>query len=62
MIAEYRRRADLTQSELAEKVGTSPAYISQLETGYRRASMPMLVRLAAVLGCNPADLLQEVSE
>lgn len=51
---EYRR---LTQSELAEKVGTSTAVISHLETERRGLSAKWLYKLAPALGTTPGYLL-----
>lgn len=56
-VAEHRRAHGWTQTQLAEKVGTSPAYISQLETGHRNPSTAMIHRLAAAFGCSPVELM-----
>ena len=39
-----------TQSELAEAIGTSPAVLSQLMTGYRSPSLDQLSALAEAVG------------
>jgi transcriptional regulator with XRE-family HTH domain len=63
-----RSRRRLTQRWLADEVGRSVAYLSDLETGKRMASADTLARLADVLGvtmdelwrgvgrCDPAEL------
>ena len=38
-IHRLRKRADITQQMLAEKIGTSTAYISQLERGTKGISI-----------------------
>lgn len=45
-----RRRAGLTQQELAERTGTSQATISAYENGQRRPSVRTLDRLLAATG------------
>ena len=51
---EFRR---LTQAELAERVGTTTAVISHLETEKRGLSAKWLYRLAPALGTKPGFLL-----
>ena len=54
----WRERAELTQSELAEKVGTKAGVISELESGKTGLSDKWLNRLAPVLGTRPGFLLE----
>ena len=50
-IYDLRTRAGITQTELANRVGTSPSVISRLEdANYRGHSLTMLQRIAAALG------------
>lgn len=49
-IHRLRKRADITQQMLAEKIGTSTAYISQLERGTKGISIENLVNIANALG------------
>jgi len=57
-IREFRIRRGLTQAELAEKVGTTAATVSRLETDAMTVSTDWLERLATVLGVHPADLIE----
>jgi transcriptional regulator with XRE-family HTH domain len=57
-IREFRIRRGLTQSELAQKVGTSAATVSRLETNAMTVSTDWLERFAAVLAVHPADLIE----
>lgn len=51
LIHDARTSAGLTQSELAEKVGTTQSVISQLEAAdYEGHSLSMLRRIATALG------------
>ncbi len=50
-LAALRKKAGLSQKELAQKVGTSQQQISRLEsTSYEGHSLSMLRRVAEVLG------------
>lgn len=59
-LKELRTEAGLTQAELAERMGTSKQYISQLETGLRdikQIRTDTMMRLCDVLGCTPENLI-----
>jgi transcriptional regulator with XRE-family HTH domain len=55
-IAALRARHELTQEQLAEKVGVSPRYIQNVEAGDYFPSLPTLVRLRAALRCDWNEL------
>ena len=52
-----RRAADMTQKELAEKVGIAQKAVCGYETGQNSPSLPMLERLAAALNVETRDLI-----
>lgn len=54
---EWRKKRQLTQEELAERVGVTPPSISQLERGLQGFSDSTLEAVADALGCSPGDLL-----
>jgi transcriptional regulator with XRE-family HTH domain len=57
VLVELRRRANLSQEEVAERAGVSPRTIGALERGERSAPQrETLRRLAAALGADPAEL------
>lgn len=56
-LAAWRKFRHLTQEELAERVGTTKAVISNLETGARGLSDKWLRRLAPVLETSPGYLM-----
>lgn len=56
---EFRR---MTQEELAEKVGTTPAVISLLETGHRQLGVKWLQKLAPALRTTPGFILDHVPD
>ena len=49
-ITETRKSLGMNQAELAEKAGVTPAAISQIEKGTRVPTIPVLHRIANVLG------------
>jgi transcriptional regulator with XRE-family HTH domain len=53
----WREFRQLTQEQLAEKVGTAGNVISLLESGERGLSHKWLLKLAPVLGTTPGYLL-----
>lgn len=52
-----RRRAGLTQKELAARVGRDQSQISRIETGRLALTVPLLLRLANALRVAPGALL-----
>lgn len=53
LVWSHRKSEEMTQSELAECLGVSKQYISQLENGTRFASVEQAVRLAEVFEMSP---------
>lgn len=51
-IIEARRKKDVTQEELAEKIGTKQSVISRLESGRANPSVGFLKKLAQALNTN----------
>ena len=49
---------DMTQAELAEKVGSKPAYISNLATGRSNLQGEMLKKIAAALDMKVSDFVK----
>src|SRR3954466_14997315 len=45
LVKEARRRADLTQRELAKRAGTTQSSIARLETGQTSPSFDLVIRL-----------------
>ena len=53
-VIELRQRYNLTQKELAERVGTSQPAIARLESGnYRNLSLSFIRRIAGALNAVP---------
>jgi ribosome-binding protein aMBF1 (putative translation factor) len=49
-MVEARRKAGLSQSDLARRIGTTQSAIARLENAYHMPSLEMLSRYAAALG------------
>jgi DNA-binding XRE family transcriptional regulator len=56
-IAQARKRAGLTQSQLAERVGVPQSQISRIERNPDRTTVRTMKRVAAALGVEVAELL-----
>lgn len=50
IIEEARKKANMTQTELAEKIGTNKSYISRVETGRTEPKVSTFYRIASALG------------
>jgi transcriptional regulator with XRE-family HTH domain len=59
VIREFRRRADVTQEDLAENAGLHRTYISLLERGLRNPSLTVIQQLASALKVRMTDLIAE---
>jgi len=57
-LKRYRKAADLTQEELAHRVGIDRTYVSSLERCVYGASIDLLDRVAKALDIEAADLLR----
>jgi transcriptional regulator with XRE-family HTH domain len=57
-----RRLKNLTQAQLAERVGLSVNYVSQIETGVANPKVKTLFRLAQGLGVEIKDLFDFVQQ
>jgi len=56
-VALLRMRRNVTQEQLAEKVGTSARYVQSIEAGEYFPSLPTLARLKLALRCKWDELL-----
>ena len=61
IIRTMRLRKNMTQRELAEKIGITQANLSILKTGKAKAvRFSTLEKLCEVLDCQPGDILEYV--
>jgi DNA-binding XRE family transcriptional regulator len=62
-IIKLRKNNNLTQKELAEKVGTSQPAIARLESGnYKNISLAFLRKVASALGTTPEIKLKRIKQ
>ena len=61
-VREARRRAGMSQEQLAFEAGMKRSYVSDLERGTRNPSVKAIGRLAIALGVSPPDLLRGPSD
>jgi uncharacterized protein len=58
LVAEARRRAGVTQQDLARSAGVTQSVVSAYETGRRQPTVPTLCRLLAAAGFQPMIVLE----
>lgn len=61
-IRALRSLHGITQTELAEKAGTTQVTISRIELGSRQISDTLRVRIARALNVNPHDLFPYIED
>jgi transcriptional regulator with XRE-family HTH domain len=61
-LRELRTAAGLSQRELAARVGTSSAAISNFEAGNNAPTLGTIVRLASALDSSLSDLLEPLED
>ncbi|GAB6100400.1 hypothetical protein JCM16358_22790 [Halanaerocella petrolearia] len=54
--AEFRKDADLTQKQMAEKLGISESYYCLLENGKRPMKLKMALEIAKILDKTPDEI------
>lgn len=57
-LKEARLRTGMSQKELADKVGFTPSFLSQLESGQVSPSLGTFMQICKVLGINPGQFLE----
>lgn len=58
-IRALRQAQNMTQEELAARIGVSPTYIAHVETYWRGLSLPVLYRLAKVFSISLRDFFPD---
>lgn len=58
-IRQERTRTGISQEKLAEMTDSSPQYISHIETGRKKPSLEMIIRIANALDVSVDQLLSE---
>lgn len=58
-IASVRKAAEITQVELAERLGKPQSFVSKVERGERRLDVIEFCQIAEALRRDPVELLQQ---
>ena len=58
--AAARRKANLTQTEAAERLGRRQTFVSEIERGLRRVDVLEIVLISRALDTDPSQLFAEV--
>lgn len=61
LLVDSRKKAGLTQQQLAKKLGRPQSFVAKYEGGERRLDVIELQEIAKVLKLDPAVLLKEIS-
>lgn len=57
-VKDYRKRMDVSQGELAMRIGADQAYFSRIEAGQMNVTLETLELIADALNTDAADLLR----
>jgi transcriptional regulator with XRE-family HTH domain len=60
-LAAVRRRANVTQQEVAAKLGKPQSFVSEYERGQRRVDVIELLVISKALGVDPLPLFTEIT-
>jgi transcriptional regulator with XRE-family HTH domain len=60
LIVEKRKRAGLTQSDLAKKLRQYQSYVARIESGQRRIDVVEFLEIAEAIGFDPRDALRRL--
>jgi transcriptional regulator with XRE-family HTH domain len=61
-LAAARRRANVTQQDLAAKLGKPQSFVSEYERGQRRVDVVELLVISRAVGIDPVDLFAEIAK
>ena len=60
LIVEQRNRAELSQAELATKLGRYQSVVSQIESGGRRVDVVELLDIAEIIGLDVHGVIDDL--
>jgi hypothetical protein len=60
LLIAARKRARMTQAEVAQKLGRPHSFVAKVEVGERRLDVVEFVALVSALGQNPVRLLTDL--
>jgi transcriptional regulator with XRE-family HTH domain len=62
LLIEARKKADLTQVEVAERLGKPQSFVAKYEGGERRLDVIEYVAVTKAIGIDPASLLSRLDD
>jgi transcriptional regulator with XRE-family HTH domain len=60
-LAAARRRANLTQDELAARLGKPQSFVSAFEVGKRRVDVVEFLLIVRTLGADPVEIFADIA-
>jgi transcriptional regulator with XRE-family HTH domain len=60
-LRDARKRAGLTQAELAERLGRPQSFVAKYEQGERRIDVAEFIEIAKALGANPVRVFSAIA-
>jgi len=61
-IARIRKKKNMTQRQLAEKIGVSQQQIGQWENAIKNPKIETILKISKALSCNPKEIIAEFDE
>lgn len=58
LLIKAREQAQLTQSQVAQRLGVPQSYVSKYERGERRLDFTEFLELADILAINPTEFIE----
>lgn len=62
LITEARKKAGLTQVEVAARLKQNQSYVSKYESGVRRLDVVEYIQVAKAVGFDPAELVRKLAK
>jgi transcriptional regulator with XRE-family HTH domain len=58
-LKQIRKAARLTQQQLADSIGVSKSYVSEIESGKKQINGKLLDAFSKALNCSPCELIDD---
>ena len=62
LIKERRQRAEMSQQQVADKIGRAQTFVSAVERGQHRLSVLEFLELSEAIGFDPAAAIRRLSK
>ena len=61
-ISMLRRKANISQEELADRANIHRTYVSQIERGLKSPTLQVLMQIATALNTTASDILRDIEK